>query len=174
MGVTSIERAELAAYQLQGVAQEWYAQWLEARVVFGPVTWDEFKVAFLDHFIPLELRESMMREFMNLKQGNMSVREYSLKFTRLSKHAKAIVANPRAKMSQYMSGLNDTLANACRSAMLNKEMDIAHLITHIEEIEGQNMKVQRAREFKKARYERSFSNGGGGNVKPPQRKGNNA
>ena len=43
-----------------------------------------------------------------------------------------------------MSRLNDTLANACRSEMLNKEMDIAHLMTHIEEVEGQNMKVQRA------------------------------
>ena len=38
MGVTSVERAELAGYQLQGVAQEWYAQWLETRVVDGPVT----------------------------------------------------------------------------------------------------------------------------------------
>jgi len=165
MGVTSIERAELAAYQLQGVAQEWYAQCLEARVVVGPVTWDEFKVAFLDHFFPLVLREVNMREFMNLKQGNMSVREYSLKFTRLSKYAKMIVANPRAKMSQYMSELNDTLANACHSAMLNNDIDIARLMTHMEEIEGQNMKIVKAREFKKARFEEGFSKGGGGIAK---------
>ena len=43
-------------------------------------------------------------------------------------------------MSQFMSGLNDTLVNACRSAMLNTEMDIARLMTHKEEVEGQNMK----------------------------------
>src|SRR5688572_7694477 len=149
MGVTPIEKAELATYQLQGVAQEWYSQWVEARTIVGPVTWDEFKVAFLDHFFPLELREAKMREFMNLKQGSMSVREYSLKFTKLSKHARVIVANPRAKMSQYMSGLNDTLANACRSAMLNNDMDIARLMTHMEEVEGQNMKIVKARGFKK-------------------------
>ena len=83
------------------------------------MNWEEFKVAFLYHFFLLELREAKMRDFMNLKQGNMSVREYSLKFTRLSKYDKAIVANPRAMMSQYMSGLNDTLANACGLAMLN-------------------------------------------------------
>ena len=53
-------------------------------------------------------------------------------------------------------------------------MDIARLMTHIEEIEGKNIKVHRAREFKKARYEGSFSKGGGGNLKPPQRQGNNA
>src|SRR5688572_18746514 len=125
MGVTPIEKAELARYQLQGVAQEWYSQWVETRMVVGPVTWDEFKVAFLDHFFPLELREVKMRLFMNLKQGSMSVREYSLKFTKLSKYARVIISNPRAKMSQYMSGLNDTLVNACRSAMLNTEMDIS-------------------------------------------------
>ena len=70
---------------------------MELRVVEGPVGWEEFKLALLDHFLPLEFREAKMREFMNLKQGNMSVREYSLKFTRLSKYASAIVANPRAK-----------------------------------------------------------------------------
>ena len=81
-----------------------------------------------------------MREFMNLKQVNMTVREYSLKFTKLSKYATTIVANPRAKISQFMSGLNDTLVNACRSAILNTKMDISRLMTHMEEVEGQNMK----------------------------------
>ena len=97
-------------------------------------------MAFLDHFFSLELREAKMREFMNLRQGNMSVREYALKFTKFSKYASTIVANPRAKMSQFMSGLNDTLVNACRSAMLNTEMDIARLMTHMEQVEGQDKK----------------------------------
>src|SRR5687767_4910941 len=79
-----------------------------------------------------------------------------------------IIANPRAKMSQFMSGLNDTLKNACRSAMLNTEMDIARLMTHMEEVEGQNMKEQRVREFKRARHEGNLSKGGGSGGKQPQ------
>ena len=63
-------------------------------------------------------------------------------------------------MSQYMFGLNDTLDNACRSAMLNNEMYIACLMTHMEEIEGQNMKIVRAREFKKAHFEGGFNKNG--------------
>ena len=124
IGVTPVEKAELAAYQLKGVAHIWFEQWKELRGVDVLPTWDEFKTAFLDHFFPLELREAKMREFLNLRQGGMSVREYSLKFTKLSKYASTIIANPRAKMSQFMFGLNDTLKNACRSAMLNTEMDI--------------------------------------------------
>ena len=60
-----------------------------------------------------------------------------------------------------MSELNDTLVNACRSAMLNMEMDIARLMTHMEVVEGQNMKEQRIREFKRARHEGNFAKGGG-------------
>ena len=75
MGVTSEKRAELAAYQLKGVAQIWFEQWKELRGVDALPTWDEFKTAFLDHFFPLKLREAKMREFMNLRQGNMPVIE---------------------------------------------------------------------------------------------------
>src|SRR5688572_13671249 len=138
MGVTLVEKAEPAAYQLKGEAEIWFEQWKELRGVDALPTWDEFKTAFLDHFFPHELRKAKMREFMNLRQGNMSAREYSLKFTKLSKYASTIIANLRAKMIQYMFGLNDTLVNACRSAMLNTEMDIARLMTHMEEVERQN------------------------------------
>ena len=58
MGVTFKEKAELGAYQLKGVAQIWYEQCKEPRVIDAPVTWEEFKLVFLDHFFPLELREA--------------------------------------------------------------------------------------------------------------------
>ena len=51
MGVTSEERAKLAAYQLKGVAQIWFEQWKELRGVDALPTWDEFKTAILDHFL---------------------------------------------------------------------------------------------------------------------------
>ena len=71
-------------------------------------------------------------------------------------------------MNQFMSGLNDTLDNACRSAMMIKEMYIARLMTHMDEIEGQNMKEERIREFKRARHEGNFSKDGGSGGKFPQ------
>ncbi|WMV45530.1 hypothetical protein MTR67_038915 [Solanum verrucosum] len=42
---------------------------------------------------PLELREAKIQEFINLRQGSMSVKEYALKFTQLSKYAPTIVAD---------------------------------------------------------------------------------
>lgn len=40
--------------------------------------------AFLDIFFSQELRDSKVQEFINIKQGNMTMKEYSLKFTQLS------------------------------------------------------------------------------------------
>ncbi|TMW88996.1 hypothetical protein EJD97_017789 [Solanum chilense] len=53
MGVSSQEEAELAAYQLKDVAQIWYEKWKEERPVReGSVTWETFKMTFLDKFSP--------------------------------------------------------------------------------------------------------------------------
>lgn len=59
------------------------------------IAWKDFKRAFLDQFVLLELREAKVHEFINLRQGNMSVREYFLMFTKLSKNAPLMVAYPR-------------------------------------------------------------------------------
>ena len=44
-------------------------------------------------------------EFINLKQGNKSVEEYSLKFSMLSRYAPSLVSNPRYDMSRFVTGL---------------------------------------------------------------------
>ena len=45
-----------------------------------------------------------VEEFINLKQGNMSVEEYSLKFTMLSRSAPYLVYKPRDEMSRFVIG----------------------------------------------------------------------
>ncbi|XP_049345422.1 uncharacterized protein LOC125809933 [Solanum verrucosum] len=82
MGLSSGEKGELASYQLKDLAQIWYEQWKGERPKgAGSINWEVFKEAFLDRFFSLELREQKLVEFMNLRQGGMSVKEYSLKFT---------------------------------------------------------------------------------------------
>ena len=49
------------------------------------VTWELFKTAFPERFFPMEMREAKVKEFINLKQGSMTVRKYSLKFVKLSR-----------------------------------------------------------------------------------------
>ena len=40
-------------------------------------------------------------ELINLRQGNMSDKEYSLNFTLLSMYLRSVVSNPRDDMSRF-------------------------------------------------------------------------
>ena len=43
-------------------------------------------------------------KFMKIRQGGMTVKEYSLKFTQLSKHAPTLVDDLRAMMNRLVMG----------------------------------------------------------------------
>ena len=51
-----------------------------------PFTCELFKTVFLERFFPREIREAKVKEFINLQQGSMTVKEYSLKFVKLSRY----------------------------------------------------------------------------------------
>ena len=106
MGLSTSEKAELATYQLKDVAQAWYVQWRDNRPSRGgSVTWEIFKKAFLDWFYPREMRESKVVEFISLPQGGISVHEYSLRFTKLSKYAPFLLFDPRDEMNGFGMGV---------------------------------------------------------------------
>ena len=44
------------------------------------ITWELFKTTFLGKFFSRDMRKAKVEKFMNLKQGSMIVREYSLMF----------------------------------------------------------------------------------------------
>ena len=51
-----------------------YTQWKDNRPVeLGLIVWEEFKEAFLGKYFPRERREVKVEDFINLKQGNISV-----------------------------------------------------------------------------------------------------
>ena len=71
------------------------------------MTWEIFKKAFLDKFFPRDNREAKLDEFINLRQGCMSVLEYSLKFTKLSKYTLSLVFDPRNEIRPFVMGVSD-------------------------------------------------------------------
>jgi hypothetical protein len=74
-----------------------------------PVTGDEFKLAFREHYIPEGVLHMKQEEFMRLKQGGDTVMQYLNKFNHLSQYAIDQVNTDLKKRNCFMRGLNDRL-----------------------------------------------------------------
>ncbi|PHT96142.1 hypothetical protein T459_04024 [Capsicum annuum] len=66
-----------------------------------------------------------------------------------------MVADSRAKMSKFVSGVNNSVVNEYSSTMLNSDITLAWLMTHAQQIEEQMIKM-RERQNKRARAELSI------------------
>jgi hypothetical protein len=73
------------------------------------ITWEEFKVAFCEHYIPEGVLHMKQEEFMKLKQGGDTVNQYLNKFNHLSQYAIDQVNTDLKKKNCFMRGLNDRL-----------------------------------------------------------------
>ena len=114
MVLSTSEKAELATYQFKDVAQSWYVQWRDNRPLRGgPVTWEFFKVDFLDLFFPRDMREEKVVNLINIHQGGRSVQEYSFEFIKLFKYAPHFASEPRDQMSCFVMGVSEDLQEEC-------------------------------------------------------------
>ena len=110
-----------------------------------------------------------MRKFFNLKQGGMSIRDYALRFSKLSKYAPSMMEDPRVKMGQFVSGLGDTVGSEGQAALLHKEMDLSRLMTYVEKVEDRKHHERRMRELKRPHVDGGFNKNGRGNQGGGQR-----
>ena len=54
----------------------------------------------------------------------MSVEEYTLKFSMLSRYAPSLVSNPRDDMSRFVTGVADLVKEECCTTMLHDDMTL--------------------------------------------------
>jgi hypothetical protein len=73
------------------------------------VTWDEFKLAFHEHYVPVGVLHMKQEEFIRLKQGGDTATQYLNKFNHLSQYAIDQVNTDLKKKNCFMRGLNDRL-----------------------------------------------------------------
>lgn len=150
MHVVIIERVELAAYQLKNVARTWFDQWKKGRAEGAPLaSWACFEEAIFGRFFSRELKEAKVREFLTLKQESLSVHEYGLKFTQLSRYAPEMVADMRSRMSLFVAGLSRLSSKEGRAAMLIQNMDISRLMVYVQHVDEE--KLRDREEFKNKR-----------------------
>ena len=84
--MTDEQKVRFATQQLLGFSSAWRDTFNTMQPVDHLVTWREFTTALRQYYIPAGLLNSKLSEFLELKQGNMTVMEYVNKFNHLAQY----------------------------------------------------------------------------------------
>ena len=84
MTCTEAQKVQFGTHMLSEEAENWWDNTRQRIEVPGAeMTWVRFKTAFLEKYFPADVRCKKEMEFLELKQGNMSVADYASKFEEL-------------------------------------------------------------------------------------------
>ncbi|XP_070046674.1 uncharacterized protein [Nicotiana tomentosiformis] len=107
MGIVEMSGVAFTTFQLKGVAyQRWWAYEVGSPAKVASLIWNRFLEFFLRGFDNQTLRDAWRMEFERLRQGTISVSEYVVRFSYLSRHAPALVAIVRERVRRFIEGLN--------------------------------------------------------------------
>ena len=97
-------RIKLATFKLEGESHIWW-DWAKVSRELETMTWGVFRGLFMSKFFPASARHTKSLEFLELKQGNMTVLEYVAKFTELARFGDDYMAIDMAKVRKFEDGL---------------------------------------------------------------------
>ena len=97
---------DFAISLLQGDAYDWWETVPGAMVRPSILMYADFFREFRDRYMPEVYRDEKQREFLNLRQRDMNVAEYEVRFTQLSHYAPMMVTTDRDKCRRFEEGLN--------------------------------------------------------------------
>ena len=97
-------RIRLATFQLAGESLIWW-DWVKTSRNVEAMTWVDFRELFMRKFFPASARHVRAREFLNLRQGDMTVLEYMARFIKLARFSDDYVATNLAKVRRFEDGL---------------------------------------------------------------------
>ena len=122
MEITSdTTKVRLAAFQLEGEAQVWW-RWAKTSRDVEVMTWAEFQELFMGKYFPDTSHHAKAQEFLELKQGTMTVMEYVARFNELAPYADDYVATDLAKVRRFENGLKLSIRGKIVSLRL-QDMD---------------------------------------------------
>src|SRR5438045_2517189 len=109
---TEAQKTLFAAHQLRGTAASWWATFLAMQPAGYQVPWTEFAAAFRAHHIPSSIMKIKLHEFMALRQGSRSVREYVQVFNELARYTPNHVDTDAKKIECFLEGMRPKLQSS--------------------------------------------------------------
>ena len=104
-----VQRASCAVSLLQGEAYNWWKLVLKSPGIPNPMTWEFFVQEFRAKYVTDMYRDSKWKQFLNMKQRNLSVAEYEKEFSRLNKYAPEAVLTEAFWCRKFENGLHDSI-----------------------------------------------------------------
>ncbi|XP_041011335.1 uncharacterized protein LOC121255117 [Juglans microcarpa x Juglans regia] len=146
---TDDQNVKYVTYHLTDMANKW---WKSTRALVQlelgeavPITWEHFKIIFLDHFFPRTLRESRARQFMDLTQGTMTVAQYATKFMELSRFASYLIPDEEKKAEKFERGLDCRILERVRTLRIRSFTELVTRATIAEEDLQENIEYNNQR-----------------------------
>ncbi|XP_031261164.1 uncharacterized protein LOC116119363 [Pistacia vera] len=186
-----------ASYLLRGDARVWW-KLIEHTHVTSALSWNEFKRLFEVEYRLADMLSVKTQEFTELKQGNMTVREYATMFNSLARFAPTMVSTQQCRLERFVNGLHpkvaqiviaggqppQTYSEALEQALrveiyMNKEkwMENPKLVisssssgqTIVQKVEVVNS-AQASEDKGKRKFQQRFQKKGGKNKRTPQQQ----
>ena len=103
------QRVTCAISLLQGSAYDWWKLVLRSSRLPNTISWEFFVQEFRAKYVSNMYMETKWKQFLNLKQRNLSVAEYEKEFSNLSKYAPESVLTEAFRCRKFEDGLNESI-----------------------------------------------------------------
>ena len=107
------------------------------------MSWAEFRRLFEMKYLTSSALREKRKEFVSLKQGDLSVDEYVRRFEELSRYAPHMVATETLKVDQFADGLSPEIYRDVSIAELDK-MSFAQVVNQALKAEVAQKKIREA------------------------------
>ncbi|KAI3452725.1 hypothetical protein Pfo_009389 [Paulownia fortunei] len=124
MRIDDAEKVLCAIFLLKKDARTWW-EGAKLAVNMEELTWERFKTIFYDKYFTRDARSLRVKEFLELKQGAMSVCDYVRKFEQGCKYVPYIARDNNEKMDHFLRGLNPEIRRDVRMSSVTefRELD---------------------------------------------------
>ncbi|KAL8124091.1 hypothetical protein AgCh_011915 [Apium graveolens] len=102
--VNDDKKAQYASYYLKDEASFWWES-SKALLEGKDLSWEKFTEMFLEKYLPSYMQDQLEMKFLDLRQEDMSVAEYEVKFSELSRFVPEYINTEEKKAKRFQQGL---------------------------------------------------------------------
>jgi len=136
-------KVALATYQFKGEAEYWLGA-VKPRGEDDPITWDRLKELIDTKYYPRDVQTTIEREFLSLKQGNLSVIAYAARFNGLSHFAPHQLATGERKMDHFEQGLQGNIKSMLAGQTFENFQEMYQRVVKIARVLGESEQEKRS------------------------------